>query len=260
MGEGAAPSSAVSSGSGGAKPTPAKPTPESLVARALVFDLPEPKLAQTKAEDLWATYYYIPKVSHAADGFALRDMKDVALGAKLSRRDWCEAAMQGTVIVTLDGGDTATFNYAGTQKNTEVDCTPVYPKHPAIGRTRYGLAIGPYGDGVRDMVLIPYRSIAVDPKTIPFGSLVYIPAARGTSLTLPDGSDATHDGYFFAADRGGAIKKTHIDVFVGMGRQNPFAFVKSKSSATFEARVLTRSAAPDAHDRLKAGHEAFLSR
>lgn len=264
-------SSSASSSSGGAQPavtrlatepTPvdAEPTPEELVARALVFDLPAPDAPDTPTLSLWATYYYVPEVRHAGDGFALRDMSDQVLGAKLSRRDWCEAAMQGTVFVTLADGASVTFNYAGTRKNVEVDCKPVYPKHPAIGRSRYVTATGPYGDGVRDMVLIPYRTLAVDPDTIPFGSLVYIEAARGTQLTLPDGSEAVHDGYFFAADRGGAIKETHIDVFVGMGKQNPFAFVKSKSSATFAARVLTRSAVPEAFDRLKAGHEAFASR
>jgi 3D (Asp-Asp-Asp) domain-containing protein len=231
-------------------------SPEDRVARALVFDLPAPDLG-AESKRLWATYYYVPIVPHATDGLTLRDMTGKALEARLSRRDWCEAAMQGTVLVDWGDGRRATYNYAGTRDDVEVDCTPVYPHHPAIGRTRYTVATGPYGDGVRDFILVPFRTIAVDPATIPFGSLVYVPAARGSELRLPDGSTAVHDGYFFAADRGGAIKGTHIDVFVGMGKNNPFAFVKSKSEATFDAHVLSEAAAREAYSRLRAGHEAY---
>jgi 3D (Asp-Asp-Asp) domain-containing protein len=48
-----------------------------------------------------------------------------------------------------------------------------------------------------------YRSIAVDPGTIPLGSRVYVPAYK-------------HDGYggwFVARDTGGAIGGRHIDVY-----------------------------------------------
>ena len=43
-------------------------------------------------------------------------------------------------------------------------------------------------------------------------------------IALPSGESASHDGFFFAADRGGAIRGNHIDVFVGAG-PNPFSFV-----------------------------------
>jgi 3D (Asp-Asp-Asp) domain-containing protein len=48
-----------------------------------------------------------------------------------------------------------------------------------------------------------YRSIAVDPRVIPLGSRVYIPAYRH------DG----HGGWFLAQDTGGAIAGRHVDVF-----------------------------------------------
>jgi len=49
-----------------------------------------------------------------------------------------------------------------------------------------------------------YQSIAVDPKLIPLGSYVYIPAYR---------SVARSQGWFVAADTGGAIIGRHIDVY-----------------------------------------------
>ncbi|HET9103235.1 MAG TPA: 3D domain-containing protein [Solirubrobacteraceae bacterium] len=47
------------------------------------------------------------------------------------------------------------------------------------------------------------QSLAVDPRTIPLGSRVYVPAYRH------DG----HGGWFVAADTGGAISGRHIDVY-----------------------------------------------
>lgn len=47
-----------------------------------------------------------------------------------------------------------------------------------------------------------YHSIAVDPKLIPFGSRVYIPAYRDLN-----------GGWFVAQDTGGAIRGRHIDVY-----------------------------------------------
>ena len=64
--------------------------------------------------------------------------------------------------------------------------------------------------GVRNIVLKPYRSVAVDPREIPFKSRLYIPAFNGKKL--PDGK--VHDGFFYAHDRGSAIKGKHIDIFV----------------------------------------------
>jgi 3D (Asp-Asp-Asp) domain-containing protein len=52
-------------------------------------------------------------------------------------------------------------------------------------------------------VLRPYRSVAVDPRLIPLGSLVYVPAYKPLNK----------DGWFRAEDTGSAIKGRHIDVY-----------------------------------------------
>jgi 3D (Asp-Asp-Asp) domain-containing protein len=88
---------------------------------------------------------------------------------------------------------------------------------------------------VRGNQLVPYRTVAVDPNLIPIGSVLYIPAARGVSITLPSGERMVHDGYFYAADVGGAIQGNHIDVFIGPSTTNPFDFVRSTQSGTFQA-------------------------
>jgi 3D (Asp-Asp-Asp) domain-containing protein len=59
--------------------------------------------------------------------------------------------------------------------------------------------------------LIPHRSVAVDPRRIPLGSVLFVPRAQG--IRLPNGTE--HDGFFLAHDVGGAIKGKRLDFFVG---------------------------------------------
>ena len=68
----------------------------------------------------------------------------------------------------------------------------------------------PFGIGVAGFALVPYRSLAVDPRFVPLGSTVELPELIG--MPLPDGS--THDGCFVAVDRGSAINGHHLDLFL----------------------------------------------
>jgi 3D (Asp-Asp-Asp) domain-containing protein len=68
----------------------------------------------------------------------------------------------------------------------------------------------PMGRGVQRRSLVPFKSIAVDPRYIPIGDTVYLPELDG--VLLPDGT--RHDGCLRADDQGGAIKHQKIDFFV----------------------------------------------
>jgi 3D (Asp-Asp-Asp) domain-containing protein len=68
----------------------------------------------------------------------------------------------------------------------------------------------PLGAGVQNRKLVPFRSIAVDPRYIPIGATVYVPELVG--VLLPDGTK--HDGCLRADDMGGAIKQHKLDFFV----------------------------------------------
>ena len=70
--------------------------------------------------------------------------------------------------------------------------------------------VHPLGRGVQARQLVPFRSVAVDPRYIPIGSPIYVPEIVG--MTLPDGT--THDGCLRADDMGGAIKLHKLDFFV----------------------------------------------
>jgi 3D (Asp-Asp-Asp) domain-containing protein len=131
-----------------------------------------------------------------------------------------------------------TYNYAGPGPSAQVDCSARYPRHPATGRSRFKASNKPYGEGASGARLVPFRSIAVDPRFIRHGTVLYIPAARGVSFSDSDGEKRSHDGYFFAADTGGAIKGPHIDFFLGARGANPFGFIGSSKKQTFEAFVI----------------------
>ena len=209
-----------------------------------VFDFPEPTEETIQAAlTLWATYYYVYSAATVAGGQPLLDKAGRELGPKLTDHDFCKAAVEGTVRVTDPARGGTLYNYAGRANVAQVDCSIFFPHleesvQVALGRTRWALASGPFGDGVEGMILIPFRTIAVDRRQLPlpYGSVVYIPQARGKEVTLPSGGVANHDGYFYAADTGGAIKENHIDVFAGTTDRNPFPeFIKSNSANTFQA-------------------------
>jgi 3D (Asp-Asp-Asp) domain-containing protein len=69
--------------------------------------------------------------------------------------------------------------------------------------------------------LTELKSIAVDPRLIPLGSVVYIPQAENVSI-----AGQTLGGVFYAHDVGSAIKGKHIDIFVGR-KQNMDAFTSA---------------------------------
>jgi 3D (Asp-Asp-Asp) domain-containing protein len=87
------------------------------------------------------------------------------------------------------------------------------------GRCRFGVGtcfeqldpeLHPYGRGAGRRPLVPFRSVAVDPKLIAIGEPLYIPEIDG--MLLPDGT--IHDGCVRADDTGGGIKRKKMDFFV----------------------------------------------
>ncbi len=215
-------------------------------AQSIAFDLPAPNLNGLTASKLWSTYYHIWQTRESDSGLPLLDNQNNTLTGLIAPRDWCMGAIEGTVIYTALDGTTKTYNYVDHKGNNQIDCAKILAINPlkkpwikAVGRSRYRQARGQYGDGVKSYKLVPYRTIAVDKSNIPYGSLVYIPQARGKNVELPSGETVIHDGYFFAGDTGGAIKGNHIDVFSGVYRKNPFPnFIFSKSGLTFDAFII----------------------
>ena len=73
---------------------------------------------------------------------------------------------------------------------------------------------GARGVGALDSLgckVVPMRTIAVDKSIIPRRTVIFIKETVG--LKMPNG--ATHDGYWYATDIGGAIKGQRIDLYTG---------------------------------------------
>ena len=83
---------------------------------------------------------------------------------------------------------------------------------------------GAKGVGTRDSLgcqVVAMRTAAVA-ADIPRHTLLFTKETVG--LTMPDGKP--HDGYWYASDRGGAIKGARIDLFTGDGRGSMAALAK----------------------------------
>jgi 3D (Asp-Asp-Asp) domain-containing protein len=224
-------------------------TEENHIGHALsalsVFALPEPDLQARQQElDIWATYYHVYQTKTAEQGHSLLTPEGESFGVRLSEKDWCYGALQGTIRVEDEAQKAKVYNFASRDRQKQVDCSKYFSHLPEkiiekIGKVRFGVAQGPFGDGVKGMILVPYRTIAVDPKYIPYGSVIYIPEARGLEIKLSNGLLLEHDGYFFAADTGSAIKQNHIDVFSGHSAKNPFSqLIRSQKKHTFRAYLV----------------------
>ena len=201
------------------------------------FDLPVPRVLRNP-KTLWATWYWTPSYP-STSGVSLLDVDEKPLGPKttglhLPPESFCQAAVEGAV--RMDG---QVYTFAGIGPRKLTDCKPYWPTMTQAPYVRFEKSDSPYGEGVDDYDLVPYRTVAVDEAQIPIGTVLYIPRARGCLLTLPDGKQVHHDGYFFAGDDGYGVHDNHIDVFLGISRFCPFPWVVSRPWGTFSAYVVT---------------------
>jgi 3D (Asp-Asp-Asp) domain-containing protein len=152
------------------------------------------------AEPFELTYYWVATESK-------NEIKDTTLFtpacqpiATVSRGFAARAALEGTGRME----DGRVINTRGA-----CDC----PSSPCFFVTRDH---EPWGVGVRQNPLKPFRSVAVDPSLVDIGTPLYVPEFEG--LTMP--GDApwggfVHDGCVIAADQGGGVRGRQIDFFTG---------------------------------------------
>lgn len=80
----------------------------------------------------------------------------------------------------------------------------------------FNVTKNPWGTSGMSHPLQPFRTVAVDPKVVRLGSLLYIPALEGRMMPgrQPWGG-YVHDGCVLADDTGGNIGGKQLDLFVG---------------------------------------------
>jgi 3D (Asp-Asp-Asp) domain-containing protein len=73
-----------------------------------------------------------------------------------------------------------------------------------------------WGTGGGGRPLQPFRTVAVDRKVVPLGSLLYVPMLEGRTMPgRPPWGGYVHDGCVIADDTGGGIDGHQLDLFVG---------------------------------------------
>lgn len=216
----------------------------SLEERAAGFLLDAP-LEDALGPDLrlWATHYHTPSIAPADEAISaalpLIGRNGDPISPPLLHRDWCEAALQGSVSVR-QGGKATAYVFVDAKGPEQADCDQWLGSlsdgiKTATRRARFMKVTHPLGCGVRNHPLVPFRTIAVDPDTIPIETVLFVPELRGRSFEY-EGQSFVHDGYLFAGDRGGAIKGRHIDVFLNESGGGPLEdLFASNESRTFAA-------------------------
>ena len=124
--------------------------------------------------------------------------------------------MNDRVVATVSEKFNAALSIEGTGKL--MDGRVINFQGRKNGTTRWQPTIHPYGRGIGNCALVPFRTIAVDPTRIALGSVIYIDETVG--MKLPDGT--IHDGIWRAEDIGSAIQHDRVDIFVGDGNQGSY--------------------------------------
>ncbi len=201
----------------------------------VLFNITPPE--QTiESKFIWGTYYYVPLYDAVSGGYDILNTSGQRFGVELSLSDWCHGALEGSFQVQTLTGELKVFNFVKSVGLSKVNCSRYFSYN--VGASRFMLSNSRYGNGVKTYKLVPYRSIAVDPKYISYGTVLYIPSAKGERINLDNGKSVTHDGYFFAADTGGAINGSHVDFFLGRNKINPFDWIRSRSSYRVKSFVV----------------------
>lgn len=162
-------------------------------------------LSLTKVGEAWMTFYWTVDEAQypRSTSEELRDVDGQVL-ARVSPEFKKDLTMEGSGWLRQPAGKTV--NYAKRIN----------------GEHRFHFTDHKYGRGIGNCPLVPYRTVAVDPQFIPFGTKLYVPELEG--VRLPDGS--IHDGIFIAHDKGSWITQNHIDFYVGVGKSGSKPFEK----------------------------------
>jgi 3D (Asp-Asp-Asp) domain-containing protein len=145
------------------------------------------------------TYYWVAsETSYAGAKDTSFYTKQCTKIATVPKKFWDALKLEGTGKLA----DGRMVNYSGSCSCARSPCFEV------LG------ADHPWGKGVQNRALEPFRSIAVDKDEISYGDWVYIPALDG--VEMPGDEGFVHDGCMRADDTGSAINGKHIDFFAGL--------------------------------------------
>jgi 3D (Asp-Asp-Asp) domain-containing protein len=163
------------------------------------IDEPQEPQTGTLIGSMRLTYYWI-----------IRE-EDYLLNKKI-KKDTEIRSCRGELITKVSRTFAWALRMAGSGKlrdgrmlNVACKCNGRYGCFAVVNQRRF-----PHGVGCRNNSLLPYGSVAIDRRLIPFGAWLYAPEIDG--MELPDGT--RHNGCLRADDIGNRVRGMHIDWFV----------------------------------------------
>jgi 3D (Asp-Asp-Asp) domain-containing protein len=228
------------------------------------FDIPPPTDGSTgRTIQLWSTSYHTTQPITDKNGVPFRDINGVPISDNVSKKDWCLGAQEGSIKITFNGKDIritdgGVFN---SKRSYSIDCASELGSkdYDSYSRSYHLKTNAPFGLGIYDYFLVPYRSIAVhvnnnDALKLKRGDVLYIKEVTNNIVTDPyTGKKFKHDGYFFVADVGGKVKDNHADTFCGFKDDclPPFTGGSNKTHVLSTALIITD---PAIIEKLKKMH------
>jgi 3D (Asp-Asp-Asp) domain-containing protein len=208
------------------------------IATPSPVEVQAPPAADKELGDFRITFYYVigedeadrlakrHEATHAAPGAPEAAPPD-ALGAG-AVESTVMAAVEPTPLVTLyngrdcapiadvSAGFASAIALQGTGKLRDGRVVNVFGRCKCGETSRcYSVTGRTWGSAGNGRALDPFRTVAVDPKQVKLGSLLYIPALDG--MTMPGRAPVggfKHDGCVAADDTGGGIDGMQLDLFV----------------------------------------------
>lgn len=192
------------------------------------FDIkPPPDGSSGETVQVWSTSYVRVEPTSDTNGVPFRDINGIPISDNVKKRSWCKGAQEGSIKTTFMGEEII-LTHAGDFKKRSpdyIDCDAVFETHTdtlsSYGLSYHAKTNAPFGLGINNYFLVPYRTIAVQMKGNKYfkfspGDVIYIKdATRITVIDPYTGKKYKHDGYFFVGDVGGKVKGMHIDTFCG---------------------------------------------
>lgn len=228
------------------------------------FDIPPPPDGSTgRTIQLWATSYHTTRPISDKNGVPFRDINGVPISDNVSKKDWCLGAQEGSIKTTFNGKeiritDDGTFI---SKRSYSIDCALVLgsKNYDSYSRSYHIKTNAPFGLGIYNYFLVPYRSMAVhlndkDGLKLKRGDVLYIKDVTKNIVTDPyTGKKFKHDGYFFVADVGGKVKDNHADTFCGFKEDclPPFTGGSQDNHILSTALIITD---PAIREKLKRMH------
>jgi 3D (Asp-Asp-Asp) domain-containing protein len=163
----------------------------------------------------------------------------------LSRRLLCGLAAVAMALVCTNANAATTTDPVGEVLRGLQIAGEAAMKTPKLVMKATYYFLGAKGVGGKDSMgcrTVPMRTLAVDPRVLPKGSVVYIKETVG--LPMPDGS--LHDGLWYASDTGGAIKGQRIDLYTGAGARSAKAIKTLNLQSLSVSRVSSFEGCPPA--------------